>query len=260
MSTESGSLEVERIAERPAREGIWRRGRVDAAKALNHPLAIWIILAIDAVATAAGAIWVARTKNPTALEIGLGAAGGVVVGLLVVGLCLFGWNSVRAPIKQRDEARSEVQRLQRLVHPEFPPHDLQIERPWSGLLPLEPGQEDVRVMFVPIRYTNRQRDRAVSLQFDLVWEGRDLGAHTVSRAWRAEALPNIIKLPLHVGSDRTEQGDLAFEPHESWVFEFPEAYDSAEVWVKSGYEIRLRVTDHVSGATLEQPVPERDRR
>ena len=35
--------------------------------------------------------------------------------------------------------------------------------------------------------------------------------------------------------------------------------DATEVWVKDDFEISLRVTDHVSGATLELPVPERKR-
>ena len=105
------------IAEHPAEEGIWRRGLDDAAKALSHTLSLVVVTAVDTVAAAAGAIWVARTKNPTTLEIGLGAAGGVVAGLLVVGLGLLAWSCVRAPIKQRDEARVEVDRLQRLVRP-----------------------------------------------------------------------------------------------------------------------------------------------
>ena len=111
-------------------------------------------------------------------------------------------------------------------------------------------------MFLAIRYTNRARGRGVSLEFDLLWEGRGLGPSRVSQAWRLVGRPGIIKQPLHVEPDRTETGELAFEAHEDWVFDYG---DLMEVRVKDHFKIFLRVTDYVSGATLEQPVHERQR-
>lgn len=71
---------------------------------------------------------------------------------------------------QRDEARDEIVRLRRLAKPEFPHHELMIKPPWYADLAsgVDPDQE-VRVVFLRIRYTNRELDRAVNLNIDLLW-------------------------------------------------------------------------------------------
>jgi len=59
-------------------------------------------------------------------------------------------------------------KLYREANPPFPRHRLTIDAPWKGDLPLDPDGT-VRVVFVPITFTNREADRRVVLRFELLW-------------------------------------------------------------------------------------------
>ncbi len=149
-------------------------------------------------------------------------------------------------------------RVVQLVGSEFPRHDLEVGSPWYGDFHDPFVGEDVRIVFVPVRYTNREPGRRVSLRFDLLWRrdagGQLNGPYRVSHSQR-KSLESVLPIPLHVEPERTAAGELAFEPHESWVFEYG---GLLEVGVKDDYRLSLLVTDYVSGRTLERHLEVRE--
>jgi hypothetical protein len=229
------------------RESARERAKSDARSAVAS---VRFIVASALVGTAAGVVGVilpSHTAFGARLAVGALSGGAAVVVLGVIVLLAL-W--VTAPIRQRDEARAEVVRLSKS---EFPAHRLSLKPPRY----LDAPKWDVRLLFLPISYTNRG-NRGVSLEIDLLWrrvvEGGTLGPYRVSRSRHARDLEDAIDLPLDITPHRTEEGDLLLEPYESWVFEFGEF----EVWVKDDYELSLHLTDYVSGATMERPIPRRE--
>jgi hypothetical protein len=138
----------------------------------------------------------------------------------------------------------------------FPDHDVEVGRPWYGDFPdaFNPGRE-VRLIFLHVRYTNRERTERANLQIDLLWrrevQGQVMGPYKVSHYSRV-SLSDVLEMPLHVDPQRTQPGHLAFEPHEDWVFDYGPL---TEVWIHDHHRVSLRITDHVSGTTIECEVP-----
>lgn len=232
---------------------MWRRGWADATKAVNQPLARAVIVLLSTSAAAAGAIWVAQTKKPTILEYALGAAAGVVTGPLVVGLCLLAWKCGRAPFEQRKDARDEIERLRHLLFPEFPPRRLDTKRPWEMTLPDNHPDAGKHVLLIPIEYTNRDPSRKVSLEFEVYYTLRDLGTHRLL-PYRHLPLPEVIEDALAVDPQPDVRDKLLCLQAEEWLFE---TSDPDHWELKPDVELSLRVTDHVTGAMIEQPVQRR---
>lgn len=198
-------------------------------------------------------MWVARTKQPSTLEIALGAAAGVVVGLIVVGVVLLAWKCSRAAFVQRTEARDEVEHLRRVLYPDFPSHALRIRRLSQLILPDNNRDAGKRILFLPIEFTNRDPARKVSLDFEVVSVYRGLGQLTLQH-YRHHNLREVFPSPLAVDPATHVKGQLCLDGDYDWLFE-PSDPDSLYVTIKPNTEFTLCVTDHVSGVVIECPIP-----
>ena len=242
-------------------EGMWRRAARDLRTGIDRWPARLFILAVDAAATAAGALWVASlAADAEWWEIALGAVGGTLAGTMLAAMLVFAWHAVRAPFRQRDEARRTAATLYREAHPEFPRHALTISPLWYGDLPnkYEPSGEK-RVLFLPIDYTNRESSQRVSLDFELLWrrefKEQVIGPYRVSHyhAIGGGNIATALELPLSVDAQSRAKGELSFDGiGEPWVFEFGEL---SQVSVNEDFRIDLEITDQVTGATIKYPVP-----
>jgi hypothetical protein len=167
----------------------------------------------------------------------------------VVGLVVFVWQALRAPFRQRDDARKEARRLYRELHPEFPPHAVEVGMLVHGEVPDQyDASRRKRVLFLRIDYTNRG-NRNVSLDFEMQWHRSFLGEHGVSLRVAHYALPtvsDILAVPLQLQPDTHARGTLTFDGEFVLGAEFDE---SGEVVVKEGWRADLVVTDRITGAT-----------
>jgi hypothetical protein len=167
--------------------------------------------------------------------------------------------SALAPIRQRNEARSAAAEYHGELNPEFPRHKLTVDRMWHADLP-GITDEQTRVLFVPISFTNREPSRRVSLQFDLLWTrvsgDQALGPYKLysygSDDRITEKLPKLLVTPLSVQPETTREGYLLFAADLGFIFDFSH---EVAVSMKAGFALTLRLTDYVTGATVEYPVP-----
>jgi hypothetical protein len=242
-------------------EGMWRRAGRDWLASMERWWIRLLVISVDVAATAVGALWsAAQADKPEGAawwEIALGACVGIIAGTLLTAIVLILFHLARAPFRQRDDARVEAIGLYREAHPEFPQHALSVEPMWYADLPDKfDASRETRVLFLPIEYTNRDPTRRVSLDFDLLWhrdvQGQVMGPYVVSH-YRGRNIPDVLSTPLAVEPQTHIKGDLSFDASgASWVFEFGEL---TEVSVNGWFRVYLRVTDHVTGAALEFPVP-----
>jgi hypothetical protein len=207
-------------------------------------LASWFLRAIDQAGRwqAAGGLGLVGLLGVVLVAVlnavfNLGSPWGYVVfvSFVLIGYALFLW-------------------LLERLRATFPEHRLAVGGLWYSDLPSPYyGGEERRVVFVPVEYTNRH-SRGVSLRFDLLWRrdvrGQVLGPYRLSRASHVRS-DRVLTDPMHVRPDETESGELAFEPHETWLFEYG---DLLKVKVRPDYRLSLRLVDHVSGASLERDV------
>lgn len=252
-------LRAMRLVRRPRRsadqpvdlhEGALARARQDARLAYTS---VPFVIAVSSIGLVAGALGVMLPANTAAvIRVALGAlSGGAAV--LVVALLVFMAAWVTAPIRQRNEARREAIGLQRLAEPEFPPHKLTMKRLLQLTLPDGHADAGKRIMLLPIEFTNRDSSRRVSLDFEVVSTWRELGPHKIW-SYRGIDLPDIFPSPLPVDPQTHVRGELCLERDHEWLFE-PGEPDDIHVRLKSRAELTLRVTDHVTGATVKYPVP-----
>jgi hypothetical protein len=211
---------------------IWAVLRYALGPAARHTerfLAWWPLFASVAAVITPGVGFVTGLATPWLVAIGLGIL-----------LLLF----LRASIHFYREA-----------NPEFPQHALKIDPPWYGDVPDRAGAgEEERVLFLPIMFTNREPTRRLSLQFELLWTRGPrepvLGPYRI-RPFNRRTIESSLVSPLAVAPETTVEGDLQFHADDKSILEFGDLLD---VRVKYPYALFLRVTDHVTGATIERPV------
>jgi hypothetical protein len=244
------------IAGRPVAENAWRRGFVDAWRAFTHPATAIPLAMLGAVGAVVSAI---------ALGDVIGAVVSALGGPLVVGLLVLAWALVRAPIRQRDEARrerdearGEVVRLQLDLRPDAWLTPFDVKRLWYHDLDQSSAPGDSRrVLFLPIDFIN-QSGRRLHLDFELVAQ-QNMGP---DRALKTRVLPYHGR-----GSEKFLPHSMAVEPDErvadalpwdgstdSFLFEFGGDL-SNDVTVRDEVDLVLRVTERATGRTFEKPVP-----
>jgi hypothetical protein len=146
------------------------------------------------------------------------------------------------------------------VNPGFPRHMLNVDRLWYADFENLPHEtKEVRLLFLPITFTNREPSRRLSLQLDLLWQRGEgelsMGPYRLSH-YRGKLSGDVLVPPVAVDPETTVTGDLIFTGDLAFGLEYG---DLVEVYVKPHYDMILRVTDHVTGATMETPVPLRTR-
>jgi hypothetical protein len=243
---------IEVVAGRPVHEGSLRRATVDTSR---RALTFWF-LACEAVTTAlsaaVGAFIVADPSATTLVQV-LVAAGSAIAGFLAPLLVLFLASLARASFRQRDEAREELERVDREANPEFPVHRLQVDAPSHFELEAPAGMT-ANLLFIPIAFTNRDPKRRLSLQIDLLWRGV-VGDHALGPfkffPFRPGLFEDALAMPLAVEPATTVDGRLVFQLDLDFMFVFGE-YQA--VAVKENFEVFLRLTDHVTGAMIEHPI------
>jgi hypothetical protein len=149
--------------------------------------------------------------------------------------------------------RSAV-RFYRELHPEFPRHELSLKPLWYGDVrdPYDASRE-ARVVFLPVEFMNREPHRRAILDFDVLWRREDLSLHALS-PWHGRN-PGL-RSPVRVEAHDHVNGEIAFDGSFVLAFEFG---DPMEVRVKDRYSAIVRVTDKVTGAAIERPLPEKPR-
>jgi hypothetical protein len=240
------------IGGQPGTEGTWKRAACDTGTAA-HSLAFVVAEVLAGGVSAASGALILADPAATTLETALVSGLSVVIGLVVVLVALFAVSLLRAPFKQRDEAR-------RQITPGFPRHALTIEPAWYGDLDIGisgdgPGED--RVIFVPINYTNREPAQRASLEFGLFWQ-RSFGDGSRSPPSRMlpytrKRIDSALDMPVAVAPETTVRGHVQFDASLGFAFDFEEG--GTDVSVNDYFRVRLDVFDHVSGARMERELP-----
>jgi hypothetical protein len=219
------------IGGHPAGEGIWRRAWRDTTRAGQS-------LGFGAAVVVASLV--------------VGAIGGALSGAIAFAatvLLLFVAMLLRAPVKQRDEARA-------LINPAFPRHDLKLKPPWDGDLEVT-DDRTARVMLVPLSVTNREPRQRMSLDLDLIaqlaFDDRRWSKGMHLRPYTRDRTTDTFDAPLAVEPETTTTGTLQFDGSLALCFDFQQQFGA--VAVKPNWRVRLHVIDRVSDARLELELP-----
>jgi hypothetical protein len=116
-------------------------------------------------------------------------------------------------------------------------------------------ESDERILFLDLRFTNRQPHRRVNLDAQLMWQmtlaGSPVGSpHGFLRRYDT-VWKNQLEPPLDIGPEQTVNGPLAFRWLEEPFLQFGEG---PGMTVADRTNIFLRLVDHVSGSTRDVPV------
>lgn len=143
----------------------------------------------------------------------------------------------------------------REAHPQFPRHDLRVKPLWHADLPNLVRGEETRVVFLPVEIVNREPNRRIILRFDVLWHRDDDRWRELSH-FHGRSIEVTLPSPVKIAPQDHTEGVVAFDdPAFSWLFEYPG--ELMDVAVKDRYAVRLRVTDEVTGSTVERSIPER---
>jgi hypothetical protein len=129
---------------------------------------------------------------------------------------------------------------------------------WHATLPEGHPDAGSKVLFLPFEYTNRHPTRSVSLEFDVLWTRQrgdlKLGPFKMF-GYRGPMPEDVVLGVLAVPPDTHVKREICLEGGAEWLFESGGNDDLKNVAMKEDVRVTLRVTDHVSGATVETRVP-----
>jgi hypothetical protein len=234
-----------------AREGALERAKKDLRPTLGSIRFIGAGAVLGTVAGVGGVTLPAHTALGVRLAVGALSGGAAVA---VIGLIVFLALWIAAPVRRRDDARDEVERLQREANPEFPRHSLDLGKRLTQLtLPANHPDAGKRVVFLRVEFTNREPRRKVSLDFDVMYTYRDIGTFSLFH-YRGLDIPEIFASPLAVDPETHVKRKLCLAGDFDWVFDSGDP-DDIYVTINPNAELTLHVTDHVTGAVVEYPVP-----
>jgi hypothetical protein len=234
-----------------ARESALERAKKDLRPSLGSIRFIGAAAFLGTVAGVGGVIVPVHTALGVRLAFGA-LGGGAAVAVIGFSVFLALW--ITAPVRQRDDARDEIERLQREANPQFPRHSLNLGKRLTQLT-LPPNHPDAgnRVVFLQVEITNREPRRKVSLDFDVMYTYRDMGPFNLFH-YRGLDIPEIFARPLAVDPETHVKGEICLAGDFNWVFDSNDP-DDIYVTINPHAELTLRVTDHVTGAVVEYPVP-----
>jgi hypothetical protein len=139
------------------------------------------------------------------------------------------------------------------MHPEFPSHHLDLGNPMY----VERADEWGDLLLLNVAFTSRH-DRNISLRFDLFWKkdyghGRSVGPSSFSPYHGSLGTLDVIEQPAAVDPFTSLSGHLALSPASAFGVEG----EHGDVVLEPGVTLTLRLTDLVSGARIDVPVPVR---
>jgi hypothetical protein len=128
----------------------------------------------------------------------------------------------------------------------------ELKRLWQ--FPASEGDE--HYLILDFRYTNPQFEHRVNLDADLMWQST-INGHTIGNPRRFlrpydQVWKNQCDPPFDVGPEGMVSGCLAFRCEDK--HEVVRYGDRLDLSVTEGAQLFVRLTDHVSGETLDVPV------
>jgi hypothetical protein len=249
--------EIEIVDGRPATENAWRRGFVDAWSAFTHPVTAIPLAILGALAAVISTI---------ALGDVLGAVVSALGAPAVLALLVLAWALARAPVRQRDdarreldEARGELARLQLELRPEEWLTPFDVEPMWYHDVDQSSAPGDsTRVLLLPVDFIN-QAQRPLHLDFELVGLqklGPDRALTSSVLPYRGRSSEKFLPHSMTVEPDRRVADEMAWNGStDSFLFEFGGGRLASDVTVRDEVDLVLRVTERATGRTFEKPVP-----
>jgi hypothetical protein len=231
----------------PLNESAWRRGWDDALRFVESPAVKLVGVLLDGAFAAGGAILIFATKSPSGAEVVLAAILGAVGGAVVLGGGTLLVQLVRAPLRQRNDARTL---LVGLSQSSFADADWDLRHMFRI-----PSEDDPQTLVLPIRFTNRHPRRRMSL---------DLTVHLYklvegARASSYQLFPlggeytDALIPPLELKPESTAKGALYLGSYFEKAFYFAESL--AVYFRDDGHELLLRMRDHVTGSNEDIVLP-----
>jgi hypothetical protein len=198
--------------------------------------------------------WLVRGSKSAEAQVAGWLLSGIVPLILLLAVT-FLWQFIRAPYRQRDEAREQAAELE--DEGQFPSHRIQIDRPFC--IHYDTGS----VVAIEVRFWN-QTTRAMSLRLDGMWQRRVEGeseedAPRPSKImWSVDARnwDSALRFPVGVGPEDDVVGYLFFEPKDIpfVIKESEEDSQWSRVFLRPNFYCWLEIEDFISNSTTTETI------